>query len=287
MTLELPTYRSYSSYTSFLSCGKQWELSRVFKVPETPAWYLCGGTAVHTATEEWDLTNGTPLTELQSVDLFCQHFQKAVNEQVEKTGIPVTQWRAGGRRSKAWPNKEDAGWWLEHGPPMVRQYTEWWQQMLAAGWQLWQAPGGLPGVELTLMANFGPIPVKMGLDRVVVSPAGQLAVIDLKTGSREPDSNLQLGFYACGMEVTMDQRPSYGAYYMARTAKLTDIVELDTYTVSELTRELGQFNKAVENNIFLPRRGSHCISCGVRRACPAVGGEEAHLYRSDSQEVTA
>lgn len=52
--LEGPPHRSYSSFTTWLSCGKQWQLARVAKVPETPAWYLVGGSAVHAATETYD-----------------------------------------------------------------------------------------------------------------------------------------------------------------------------------------------------------------------------------------
>lgn len=52
--LEGPAYRSYSSFTSFLSCGKAWELSRIAKVEETPAWYLAGGKAIHSVTEAYD-----------------------------------------------------------------------------------------------------------------------------------------------------------------------------------------------------------------------------------------
>lgn len=49
-----PAHRSYSSFTSWLSCGKAWQLQRQIRVPETPAWYLCGGNAVHEATEVFD-----------------------------------------------------------------------------------------------------------------------------------------------------------------------------------------------------------------------------------------
>lgn len=49
-----PRHRSYSSFTSWLSCGKAWQLSRAAKVAEVPAWYFVGGSAVHTATEVFD-----------------------------------------------------------------------------------------------------------------------------------------------------------------------------------------------------------------------------------------
>lgn len=51
---DAPVSRSYSQFTTWLSCGKQFQLARVVKVPETPAWYLVGGSAVHSATEVFD-----------------------------------------------------------------------------------------------------------------------------------------------------------------------------------------------------------------------------------------
>lgn len=47
-------YRSFSSLNSYLSCQKQWQLSRIAKVTERPSWWLAGGKAVHTATEVFD-----------------------------------------------------------------------------------------------------------------------------------------------------------------------------------------------------------------------------------------
>lgn len=49
-----PAYRSYSSFTSWLSCGKAWQLSRLAEAKEQPAWWFAGGKAVHTATEAYD-----------------------------------------------------------------------------------------------------------------------------------------------------------------------------------------------------------------------------------------
>ena len=40
--------------TTYLDCGWKYYLTRVEKLTETPAWYFCGGSAVHTATEMYD-----------------------------------------------------------------------------------------------------------------------------------------------------------------------------------------------------------------------------------------
>lgn len=52
---DLPVHISYSSLTTWLDCGWKYYLSRIEKIPEKPAWYFVGGSAVHAATEKYDL----------------------------------------------------------------------------------------------------------------------------------------------------------------------------------------------------------------------------------------
>lgn len=49
-----PGYLSYSQYTTYSTCPWQWYLTRVEKVPEDPAWWFLGGTAVHSAADAVD-----------------------------------------------------------------------------------------------------------------------------------------------------------------------------------------------------------------------------------------
>lgn len=50
-----PAYVSFSAFTSWLRCGKAYQLGRLFSVEEDPAWYFVGGSAVHSVTEQYDL----------------------------------------------------------------------------------------------------------------------------------------------------------------------------------------------------------------------------------------
>lgn len=57
MSIEIgegPAYRSYTSFTQWLDCGKKWQLTRLLGVVEEPAVWLAGGKAVHSATEVYD-----------------------------------------------------------------------------------------------------------------------------------------------------------------------------------------------------------------------------------------
>lgn len=51
---ELPDYISYSSLTTYLDCGWKYVLTRAYKVPEQPSFWLAGGSAVHEVTEQLD-----------------------------------------------------------------------------------------------------------------------------------------------------------------------------------------------------------------------------------------
>lgn len=52
--LELPEHISYSSFTTWLECGFKYYLSRVEQQSGSASWWLAGGSAVHTASENFD-----------------------------------------------------------------------------------------------------------------------------------------------------------------------------------------------------------------------------------------
>ena len=53
-------HRSFSSFTSWVRCGKSWQLEREVQAPQLPAWYFVGGSAFHEAVERYlrDEANG-------------------------------------------------------------------------------------------------------------------------------------------------------------------------------------------------------------------------------------
>ena len=52
---DVPEHVSYSSITTWLSCVYRYYLTRIQKVEEQPAAWTLGGSAVHRATEIYDL----------------------------------------------------------------------------------------------------------------------------------------------------------------------------------------------------------------------------------------
>ena len=47
-----PSYMSYSRMNSILTCGEQFRLERIHKVPSREHWASIGGNAMHTCIEK-------------------------------------------------------------------------------------------------------------------------------------------------------------------------------------------------------------------------------------------
>lgn len=197
-------------------------------------------------------------------------FDTAVADELMKSQVAAEHWRAGGRATKANPNKEDGTWWATAGFDMFKSFTEWWQAN--NNWYIWQTPQGDPGVELGLFSDFNGVPVRAYADLVCYDQDGVLSVVDFKTGTYMPDSAMQLGLYATLIEHLFGVRPQHGYYYNARKAIMEPVTGLDRWTKPVFDELFGQFQVAVQHEIFLPNVGMLCGSCGVKDFCYAYSG---------------
>jgi len=188
---------------------------------------------------------------------------KVQREQLDKTKIHPSEWKAAGRATKANPNKEDGAWWTTNGKEMVDSWINWRKNV---AWKIWEAQPGVPAIELALTPIWNDIPVQMHIDRVMVTPEGELVVLDIKTGSRTPSSDLQLGFYAAGLEAMLGVRPQYGAYWMAREGSIGEMIDLNKYTLDVIIDLVTKFDTARKHEIFLPNL-NHCVMCGLTKDC--------------------
>lgn len=255
---------SYSAFSTWLSCGKRFELERLRGVQRIPAWYNVGGTVFHEWAEAYDRGEEPPPIKLMFID--------AIWKTEEESGVERAHWYAGGKATKQNPDKESQAWWESNLPLMADRYVEWRKQ---TGWTIWEPQEGIPAIELKVEFSLGEVKVKGYIDRAFVLRSGELAITDLKTGSRQPANNLQLGVYATGIQMVYGVRPSYGYYYMARRGEHTPVVKLNAFSAAALEEMFRQFKLAVENEIFIPNLDGHCNQCGVRYACALGGGGEA------------
>lgn len=258
-----PPHVSFSQIDNWSKCGEAFRLEKVERVPSKPAWWFPGGSAVHTATEWYDKGQAG---DRDAAELWADAFKLEVDKVAAGTDVPQEKWRAGGRASKDYPNKNDGAWWNDHGPAMVQGWIDF---RNTTAWKLLE-------VEVEVNGTLGGAPVKAYIDRVFATPEGELAVVDLKAGSRAPESTYQLGWYADQYEQIFGQRPSVGAFWMARQNKMTEPESLHNWTRARLDRWVGKFMVAREHEIYIPKVSSSCRTCGVNDYCAAVGGSKAH-----------
>jgi hypothetical protein len=206
--------------------------------------------------------------------LWAECFNEAIGDQQERHGTNPVDWKAAGRKTKEWPDKENGDWWSAKGPEMLQRFQESWT---ASGFQVWTTSNGIPAIELELNVDFGDVRVKAFVDLVAVTPDGELVVIDWKTGANMPSSSMQLGLYCAAIEKQFGLRPVGGYYYNARDGIFQPSEGVDRWTYNLFTELFRQFEFSVQNKIFLPNISMMCKSCLVVDYCYANGGEFAHL----------
>jgi hypothetical protein len=266
-------HASYSSVTSWSECGLKYKLTRLDGFAEQPAWWSVGGSAVHQATEWWDIGAHQ---ELDTEGLFGQALTDQVAKECKFSDTPPSEWRSS--------RGQDRDWWMDNGPGMVQAWIDWREQ---TAWQILEIdnPDGDPlmgepsllGVELPFEIELGGMPVKGYIDRVFVTPAGETVIVDLKTGARKPASPLQLGFYRAAVMEQYGVTADLGGYFMNRKKPGEQFVVegLAQYTPDYVGQFVSGFKQAREVGLYLPHVTALCKSCGVARHCWAQNPELA------------
>jgi len=273
--VSVPRHASYSQVSSYLTCGKQFQLERVVGVKGKPALYFAGGTTFHLLAEQYDRG------ELDAWDVDAEVAD--VWEEVvakEDTDLPVSEWLKAGRVSKAWPDREDAAvsWWLANLSIQIQAYIKW--RAEHPEWTFWRAPGGFgpgsydEGIELPVSFDVDGIPVVGAIDRVLVIN-GQLHIMDLKSGSREPEGTLQLAMYATALEAMYGIRPEWGSYYMSRKGDLSSPKFLGNWGTAQVHEAVRQYRRGVAAEVFIPHESNLCNGCRVAQWCTVRGGKDA------------
>lgn len=165
-------------------------------------------------------------------------------------------------------------YWMDKGPGLAENWLAWRREHR---WQIWEAEPSLPAIELPL--NFelpNGIPIVAYVDRVFVTPAGELACVDIKTGARMPDSPEQLGLYKVGIEEQYGAPIAWGYWWDANKGTHVGPFDLDKYTPQYFATLYGETAAGVNAGYFVPRPQFNCGDwCSVGRFCHATGGAEA------------
>lgn len=190
-------------------------------------------------------------------------------EQAEKEneGKP---WKAGGRATAKFPNKEDRAWWMSQGPTMVNNYLAW--RKHNTNLEIWHTDEGVPAIEIAVYVKMpGDLILNSKIDRVFINKNnGQLLIVDLKTG-QPPKSGLQLAVYRLALQEQFGIDIAHGSYWMAREGNLSTVYDLRQYSNDMVARWLRDVKKSIDMGIFVPNTGFLCNTCGFLRNCYAHG----------------
>lgn len=211
-----------------------------------------------------------------TTELFAKCWAEEIeNRQKQSPSFSPDQYVATGRASAEFGGKRNAAWWAKEGPVMVDRWIAWREKNQ---WTIWDV-NGVPAIEMS--CNFtlpGDIYVVTYIDRIFVTPTGEIVVVDIKSG-RSPETAEQLGLYATAIEAVHGVRPQWGYFWDAQKGEHSSPHLLDMYTPSYFANLYEDAIAGINAGSFLAKPANNCRSwCGVARACAAVDGPEAHKH---------
>ena len=259
MALALPRSLSPSKLSAFKDCPLAFRFAAIDRLPEAPAPATVKGSLVHSALERlfWDHPRGerSPQAARTALDLAWT----ALQDEPELAGLELTE------------AERDA---------FVGDAAS-----LLDGYFRLENPDDVDavGVELTLEADVAGLRLRGIIDRLDVTPEGELVVVDYKTG-RVPSVNQEqqrLGgvqFYALLCEQVLGRRPS-----RVRLMYLREPIVIEAEPSEQGVRGTRQrtaavwsaIERACEHEDFRPRPSALCNWCSFRSLCPVYGGDPA------------
>ena len=260
-----PGHLSVSQIHAIQECPWHWFLERVARVPQVPSWALVGGKAYHSLTEYLDhhiLSDDEWITDHGDLsELWGQYLGDAIREQQERTpDVPLSEWKASGRKSQQWPDKENQEFWTQMGVSWALNYVTW--RMNNPSWDIAEI-NGKPAIETEIGGTFpgATLPLVGYIDRVFYNPTTkEYMVVDLKSGVRTPQDTLQLGTYSLALDLMYGIRPRWGSFWMARTGSTNVPTDLHVdWPHRRLEHEIASTEKILR---------SEALSCNVSGFCP-------------------
>jgi putative RecB family exonuclease len=246
---------SPSAISAFKSCPLAFKFSYVDRLPQPPSVWTTKGTLVHRALE---LLMDRPASE-RTVDAGLADLARARTELADdpdftELGLTPDEWAAFDADSAQ----------------LVRRYFE-----------LEDPTTVHPiGLELRLEARLGDLRLRGVIDRLDLTPDGELVVTDYKTGAipsefHESKSLAGVHVYALLCERMLGVRPvRVQLYYLKKPEAI--IATPSAQTVTGVERRSAALWDAIARasakDDFRPKPGPLCTYCTYQPYCPAFGG---------------
>lgn len=256
---------SHSALADYIRCGKAYELKRLKKLPEPPAWWFIGGRAVHNATQVIDETGMLNADEVTIKAVWQEQFDGECAAEFER-----------------WPDEDS---WVTYSS---QNYQSWAAKGLqyVKNWIQWrkEISWSLLSVEYPVSQTLpNGLEIKAYVDRIFLDEATEsIVVVDLKTGSKQPDNPMQLGIYAALLpHDIIDGRPVRAGYWMAKDNKFVE-KRVRHWNLDTIGRMGNLLYSGVDGKVFLPVVTNACFICSVKDACYASSGDTVLSRKHDS-----
>ena len=254
MSLALPQTLSPSKVASFTDCPLAFRFSIIDRLPEAPSPYAVKGTLVHAALERliWHHEPGARTLAAALSDL--ERAWDALQDDPEFRALGLSD--------------DEAATFLDDAEVLVGNY-----------FQL-EDPNEVSavGVELGLEAEVEELRLRGIIDRLDRNEAGELVVVDYKTG-RSPSAKFEQGrlhgvhLYALLCERVLGQAPAEVRLLYLRDPLTITAVPSPQSIRGQRQRTVAVWQaieRACDREDFQPRPSALCRSCSFRDRCPAV-----------------
>ncbi len=261
--------RSVSQLTEYITCGEKFRLNRIVRprVPKKPAAWLVMGIAIHEALEKREIKG-------HDDDLMSDYLEAFDRVQAEQLAVQpdLTLWINPFRGKNVLQSLEA---YREKGIGQVNRFLEWINdpERLAGVFSIMRdAEDGEPWVEVPFDMDLGGIRVIGFIDRV--EEGGE--PVDIKSGDKKNNKDLQLGVYKVAMEKQFGISPTVGQFFMTKVDGrsvfgYTEFVDLTRYTEQYVTELFQAAERGIQNEVFLPHPQDFCGICDVQEFCREKG----------------
>lgn len=251
--------RSVSQLQTYAGCSYEYYLSRVLKVPQRQASWFIQGLSVHQAVEAYE-KSGRELSVGEALQVFEAAWNVETAE-AERLQPDPRMWMFG--RGKTKDSDAEHRWNL--GRRQVEDYIDWHPRQGAEWYPLELAPGQL-AVEVKFDLHFGHVRVIGAIDSIMTNRSGDIAVVDVKTGTKKPSDPYQMATYRFAVKELFDLDINGAQWWMCKDTRYEPFTELGNYSYDEVCEWYSKLDKGIENEIFLANPGD-CFTCPVKPYC--------------------
>jgi len=211
----------------------------------------------------------------QLSEMWSGEFRSELAKAETDSGYPVSEFKVGGRKTKALPDGEDVDFWMNEGLRQIEDYVKWYEE---SGWRVATMPDDRPGIEWGVETQFGGVPIKMFVDGIFQDERDQHWIVDFKTGKNTPHSALQLALYRAGIKRATGMEIDRGAYYMTRKGEIGDRIDLSHWDEDFFDGWFSTTHAQMSLGLFAPNVDMHCGWCSVKDYCQAANGFLSDKY---------